>query len=173
MRSVCILGNGPSLQAERIPEEAMPLGVNRSHEVAWAPIACTIDERAWRTMERSAKALLYICRDTARAEGRRVMEWEARGPSGCYAVRAALELLGPWDRIYLLGFDPDTLDHFYGPDPSWVMRERKRVKKDLSWWSRDKRFYRWADGWKPLAETITWYELHNVWSKHWDTRSTC
>ncbi len=49
--SVCILGNGPSLLAERIPLGMMLLGVNRSNEVAWSPLLVTCDTgltRKWK-----------------------------------------------------------------------------------------------------------------------------
>lgn len=113
-----VLGNGPSLKAENVPPDALPIGVNRAYEEVWCPIVVSGDSAAMYDQYAKAEALLYVWG----------FQWDKE--PGCHLPRvwcfakplgntSSGEFGYYWAqqmrprRIYLLGFDREG-GHFDG-----------------------------------------------------------
>lgn len=163
MKTCVVLGNGPSLRADCIPACDI-IGVNRSYEVVWSPRWVTIDYGAFEDLydsDQRKPGLPHVRRDVIGRPKTPLLPQplyitEAfRGDSGQFGIFIA-QLLG-YVRIYLLGFDPWTVDKFNGvghPGTAWALPVRR---KTLYKRRTDPRLWRWnGSSYRPLAETIDW-----------------
>lgn len=174
-----VLGNGPSLQTDRIPRNTNLIGVNRSYEVIYAPIWCTVDYVAFETAFNHWQDGTYhvpqtiYCRETAvnrtstpKLPPQTVVVKKFRGNSGLFALNVAMDL--GYERIYLLGFDSWSTDNFYGPnrekDLDGLKHARKTQRKALWKLRDDARLWIWRSakrngGFRPLSEVIEWDQV--------------
>lgn len=114
-RSCSVLGNGPGLKPENIPDGAFLIGVNRSYKVAWSPIVCAVEGEPALAAYAESGAFIYVKRGTLPIGMPRVAVFDP--PKWAYNAGA----FGIWiaaymrfDRIYLVGFGGQG--HFDAPD---------------------------------------------------------
>ncbi len=176
MKACTVLGNGPSLRADRVMPDSVPIGVNRSYEVVQAPIWCTADSLAYKRMNTTGnrppvvfvRSELWNPKVTPVRPGdswSKPFRWgDAYGDpavksSGLVAVRVAMEM--NFDRIYLLGFDPYASRRFHEslvPASEGKLRALRRQSGVLQMAARDYpgRFWHYTHmGYKPLTNE-TW-----------------
>ena len=168
MSRVCVLGNGPSLKIQNLPPNTPLIGCNRSYEVVWAPIWCTVDYVAFECAleaHRPPPEHFYVRTSavnrlsTPQLPENITVYPEFRGNSGLFALRVAMDL--GYEEILMLGFDPFTHDNFYGQNAmrsNLHLRSARKAQRKAMWKMReDERLFIWRDGdFHPLGSHITW-----------------
>lgn len=162
-----VLGNGPSLAKENIPEGDL-IGVNRSYKVARSSVWVTVDSIAFRRAMRFFKPTRWVpdqiyIRNTALdgyefpiPENVNTVE-NFFGNSGLFGIYIAKQL--GYDEINLLGFDLWNTDHFEGPGHPGASWQREMTRVALWKMKDDPRMRKWyRGGYAPLADTIDWDE---------------
>lgn len=116
MKSCAVLGNGPGLKPENVPDGVFLIGVNRSFRVVWSPIVCSADGIAAQQAHSQSKALsIFVTRGCIPVGTHSVAYFDPPkwgGNSGAFGIWIATQMR--FERIYLVGFGGDG--HFDGTD---------------------------------------------------------
>lgn len=168
MKSCVVLGNGPSLLTGDLPAGADRIGVNLSWPLYYAETWCTVDYDCFKRdiplfesgrVRRPERAFVRSSA-VGRPNTPPIPPWVSvtekfKGNSGLFAMNKAMSLR--YERIYLLGFDPWTVDKWYGKGVKGIEWAREWARMALFKRRRDPRLWRWSGStYRPLAETLDW-----------------